>query len=212
MLRMREASVFMSGKPNLYRICILTALMALSAVGSAWSADGRIVPQSVSDSYFNEWGLYTGAGYGRVAEGPYVPIFLILHLGVDAKRWLPLIREHRGTLTVFIEPQFNPSGTPKQNAEIGLGIGLKYSYPVNETISMYALGSVGPHYMTLDTADQAQGFLFADTIGAGMSVFISRGSAINVEYRFRHLSNAGIKSPNLGVNSNIVLIGFTLFY
>ena len=132
----------MSGKSNLYHICILTALMTLSAVGSTWSADERVVPQSVSDSYFNEWGLYTGAGYGRVAEGPYVPIFLILHLGVDAKRWLPSMREHRGTFTLFIEPQINPSGTPRQNVELRLGIGLKYSYPVNETFSMYALGDL----------------------------------------------------------------------
>jgi len=152
MLHMQEASVLISGKSKLYYICILAAMMVLSVVGTACSADEVILPQSVSDGYFNEWGLYMGAGYGRVAEGPYVPIFLILHLGVDAKRWLSSIREHRGIMTRVIERQINPSGTPKQNVELGLGIGLKYSDHVNDTLSMYVLGSVGPHYMTLDTA------------------------------------------------------------
>ena len=67
-------------------------------------------------------------------------------------------------------------------------------------------------YMTLNTADQSQGFLFADTIGLGLNVSISRGSAIDINYRFRHLSNAGIREPNYGIEHHIGLISCSLFY
>jgi hypothetical protein len=133
-------------------------------------------------------------------------------MGVDTKRWLSSLQEHRGTLSLFIEPQIDPSGTPRLNIEFGVGLGVKYSYPVTDTMSAYILGSVGPHYITLNTEDQAQGFLFADTVGVGFNVFLSRGTAIDIQYRYRHLSNAGIRSPNHGVGSNIGLIGFSLFY
>lgn len=66
--------------------------------------------------------------------------------------------------------------------------------------------------MTLNTADQSQGFLFADTIGLGLNVSISRGSAIDINYRFRHLSNAGIREPNYGIEHHIGLISCSLFY
>lgn len=186
--------------------------MILSPVGAACAADDHPAPVTSKDRFVTEWGFYSGAGYGQVTEGPYVPIFFILHMGKDMKHWFSSLQGHRGTLSLFIEPQVNPSGTPRPNIEFGVGVGLKYAYPASDAFSPYLLGSVGPHYITLSTEDQAQGFLFADTIGAGMDFKISRGSAINIEYRFRHLSNAGTRLPNHGIDAQIVLIGFSLFY
>ncbi len=84
--------------------------------------------------------------------------------------------------------------------------------PLEHRHNFEGKSSVGPHYMTLNTADQSQGFLFADTIGLGLNVSISRGSAIDINYRFRHLSNAGIREPNYGIEHHIGLISCSLFY
>jgi hypothetical protein len=202
----------MAGKTFLRFVVVITSLMILFSAGTAYAADGKPEPFITKDSFFTEWGFYTGAGYGQVTEGPYIPIFFILHMGKDLKSWFPSLQGHRGMLSLFFEPQINPSGTPRPNIEFGIGVGLKYAYPVSDAFSAYLLGSVGPHYITLNTEDQAQGFLFADSIGAGLDYKISPGSAINIEYRFRHLSNAGLRVPNHGINSQIVLIGFSLFY
>ena len=199
-------------KPRFRFAALFVSLMILLPAGIACSADEKPQPLVTKDSYFSEWGFYSGAGYGQTTEGAYVPIFFILHMGMDMKRWIPSLEKHRGKLSLFFEPQFNPSGTPRPNYEFGVGVGLKYAYPVSDVFSVYILGSVGPHYITLNTEDQAQGFIFADTIGGGMSVTISPGSALNFEYRFRHLSNAGLELPNHGIETNIGLIGFTLFY
>ena len=84
---------------------LFTFLMILLPSGTACAVDENSSPVISEDRFFTEWGFYTGAGYGQVEEGPYVPIFFILHLGVDTKRWLSSLQEHRGTLSLFIEPQ-----------------------------------------------------------------------------------------------------------
>lgn len=48
--------------------------------------------------------------------------------------------------------------------------------------------------------------------GAGVLVFFAPGSAISVGYRFHHLSNGNLCSPNAGVNASVVLVGLTRFW
>jgi hypothetical protein len=197
----------------LYRfVVVILSFVILLSAGTVCAGDDKPQPFVTKNSFFSEWGLYTGVGYGQVQEGSYIPILFIFHMGMDMKRCFPSLENHRGKLSLFFEPQVNPSGTPSLNVEFGVGVGLKYAYPVSDLFSLYVLGSVGPHYITLSTVDQAQGFLFADSIGGGVSAAISPGSALNFEYRFRHLSNGGIEVPNHGVESSIGLIGFTLSY
>jgi opacity protein-like surface antigen len=62
------------------------------------------------------------------------------------------------------------------------------------------------------TSDQANGFIFSDTIGAGLSFFVTEYSAINVEYRLRHMSNAGMEKPNGGIDTHFGTIGYSLFF
>ena len=93
-----------------------------------------------------------------------------------------------------------------------MGIGLKYMYPVTDRISPYIMGSVGPHYISVQTEKQASGFIFADTIGAGIYYFLDRKSALNIGYRFRHVSNADLKSPNGGIDTQIGTIGYSVFF
>jgi hypothetical protein len=45
-----------------------------------------------------------------------------------------------------------------------------------------------------------------------MEFKISPGSAINIECRLRHLSNAEIQKPNYGIENLIGLVGLTLFF
>jgi hypothetical protein len=193
-------------------IALIMLWTVLSHAGIAGSADEKPAPVVTQDRFFTEWGFYSGVGEGYVTEGPYRPIFFILHLGVDLKRWIPPLQGHRGTLSLYLEPQVNPSGTPKQNVELGIGVGVKYLYRFGDALGLYGQASVGPHYITLNTVDQAQGFLFANTVGGGVNVFLSPGSALDIGYRLRHLSNAGSRLPNHGINSDILLIGFSLFY
>jgi hypothetical protein len=165
-----------------------------------------------SDSFFTEMGFITGFGSGNIPEGTYQPILLIGHFGVDMKRYFRGLKNHRGTLSVFLEPQFNPVFSPQTDFECGIGVGLQYMYPVMDKLSIYVLGSVGPHYISVVTTKQANGFLFADSVGAGFYYYLTKDSAINVGYRFRHLSNAHCADPNGGIDTNSGVIGYSVFF
>lgn len=174
-------------------------------------ADEPGVPSHYHD-LIDESGVIIGVGFGTVAEGHYNPILLIWHLGCDLKKVFPYFEKYRGTFSAYIEPQVNPVFNHDKDVEFGVGVGMKYRYSVTDDFSWYIIGSVGPHYITVKTEDQANGFIFSDTIGIGCSFLLTEGASINLEYRFRHLSNGGIDYPNGGINNSFIAVGYSQYF
>jgi opacity protein-like surface antigen len=48
--------------------------------------------------------------------------------------------------------------------------------------------------------------------GFGISYFLTDQVALNVGYRFNHISNAGTHYPNLGLNASLPYGGFSFFF
>jgi hypothetical protein len=193
-------------KPTIF-IVVVIILFANYAYCEEAKKEGR-----ASDRFFTEMGFITGFGSASIPEGIYQPVFLIGHFGVDLKRYFSGLKNHSGTLSVFLEPQINPVVNPSTDIELGIGVGLQYMHPIVGNLSAYALGSVGPHYISVATTKQANGFIFADTVGAGFYYYLTRDSAINVGYRFRHMSNANLAKPNGGIDTNSGVIGYSVFF
>ena len=42
--------------------------------------------------------------------------------------------------------------------------------------------------------------------------FLSENSAMNIGYRWRHLSNAKLNMPNDGINTNFITFGYAAFF
>ena len=181
-------------KPTIF-IVVVIILFANYAYCEEAKKEGR-----ASDRFFTEMGFITGFGSASIPEGSYQPVFLIGHFGVDLKRYFSGLKNHSGTLSVFLEPQINPVVNPSTDIELGIGVGLQYMHPIVGNLSAYALGSVGPHYISVATTKQANGFIFADTVGAGFY------------YRFRHMSNANLAKPNGGIDTNSGVIGYSVFF
>jgi hypothetical protein len=191
---------------------ILVPLLLLSSATGAWSADPSPRPVLSGDSFFTEVGFITGFGYGTVSEGYYWPVPFIVHLGVDMKRWFPSLKDHRGTLSVFLEPQFNVVFGTEFDIEGGIGLGLKYKVPLSNVVSAYGLVSVGPHFITVNTVDQSNGVAFADTLGIGALVALWAGCALDIGFRLRHVSNSSLRMPNNGIENYFGTIGFMISY
>ncbi len=191
---------------------MLIVFVIILSVSYAYCAEEVQKEGRASDRFFTEMGFITGFGNGSIPEGSYQPVFLIGHFGVDLKRYFSGLKNHSGTLSVFLEPQINPVVNPQTDFELGIGIGLQYTHPIIGNLSVYALGSAGPHYISVVTTKQASGFIFADTIGAGFYYYLTKDSAINVGYRFRHMSNANLADPNGGIDTNSGVIGYSVFF
>jgi hypothetical protein len=188
------------------------SFLIICSTGMAMATDENPISTSAANHLFSESAFITGFGTGSIHEGNYQTALLIWHLGVNLDRVFPSLKSHRGKLTFFIEPQFNPVINPNADFEFGLGLGFQYQYPILDKLSAYVLAGVGPHYISVVTDDQANGFIFSDTVGAGIYYHLTDRSAINVGYRFRHLSNASIGKPNGGIDSHFGVIGYSVFF
>ncbi len=156
--------------------------------------------------------MIAGFGKGEFTEGSYEHIALIWQFGFDLKRVFSRLEDNRGMLTFIMEPEINPVISPENDVEFGISFGLKYRYPLTQNSSGYVLFSIGPHYITVKSTDQANGFIFFNTVGTGFSFSLSEKTALSLEYRFRHISNADTQEPNVGIESHIGAIGYSVFY
>lgn len=118
----------------------------------------------------------------------------------------------KGILEFQIEPFLNPVLSPENNLELGVSFFFKYIFPLNKKVAPYIKMGAGPSYLTQHLREQGTQINFVEQVGAGISVFLKDNFSFNWEYRYRHLSNAGIKYPNKGVEAYLSLFGFSYFF
>lgn len=61
------------------------------------------------------------------------------------------------------------------------------------------------------TSQQSTRINFNEQIGLALQYGMGPESALTVEYKFSHTSNAGLRLPNLGVNASIVSLGYSWY-
>jgi opacity protein-like surface antigen len=171
-------------------------------------------PQEGLGQWFQEFGAYTGYIHGELKEQKdLAAIALGLRFGFDLKPFTKKFGfEPKGLLELVYEPFINPITGPHGNVEMGVGMLLKYAYPLTKKLYPFIQAGVGPYYMTLHTYEQSTQFNFIDQGGAGFYYFFKDNVALNVEYRYRHVSNAGIDHPNGGFEASDYLAGMSWYY
>lgn len=91
--------------------------------------------------------------------------------------------------------------------EAGLNTGLMYQLALGKGWFATAAIGTGPHYVTVETPLQARGFIFSDNFEAGIIAPLGQGVQLHLRSRFRHISNAGLKNPNKGIDIFFALAG-----
>ncbi|MCD4781852.1 MAG: acyloxyacyl hydrolase [Candidatus Omnitrophica bacterium] len=120
--------------------------------------------------------------------------------------------EVKGETEFLIETFINGIISPDSNIEVGFELLVKYAYPVTERINPYFFSGGGVIFMTQHTDEQSTQYNFIPQMGAGISYDLREDLSLDLEYRYRHLSNANRKLPNEGINVNMFLIGTTWKY
>jgi len=111
-----------------------------------------------------------------------------------------------------MEPFVSYVPQPDTNMECGLVLLSKFAYPLTEKIHPYIFGGGGVMYITQHLREQATQYNFTPQVGAGASFWLKPDVALNVEWRWRHFSNADLKEPNDGVNANMIFAGVSWFF
>ncbi|MCD6539138.1 MAG: acyloxyacyl hydrolase [Candidatus Omnitrophica bacterium] len=185
------------------------SLVLISLFGIIFLPFNRVFAKSLNSVEF-----LSGWLSGDLREkDDYRVVPLMLSFGFDLK---PLAEKigirTKGILEFQLEPFLNVVTSPDNNVEAGLGLLLKYAFPLNKRFMPYIKFGAGPVYISQHTREQSTQFNFVDTAGVGFSWFYRENLAFSFEYRYRHLSNASIKHPNKGIDANSFLMGISFFF
>lgn len=95
---------------------------------------------------------------------------------------------------------------------IGAAPLLRYDFATGSRwIPFFDFGA-GATATDIRNGDLSTTFEFNLQAGAGTHFFLRNNLALTFQYRFIHLSNAGIEFPNLGVNNSTFLLGLAWFF
>ena len=75
----------------------------------------------------------------------------------------------------------------------------------------YVLAGGGPLFVDLGLPTMGTKLNFSYQGGAGLQYLINKHTALSLEYRYHHISNAGTANPNEPINSTKVLVGISFY-
>ena len=120
----------------------------------------------------------------------------------------------RGQISVGAEMVYLEFREPIVTHGVGFTPRIKYTFVALGRLRPYAEFAGGPFWTDLGGRIPEQGseFNFVLTGGVGVSWFLTPQLAANVGYRFHHISDAGTKYPNLGLNASLPFGGFSFYF
>lgn len=86
-----------------------------------------------------------------------------------------------------------------------------WRFTAMDTIVPYIFAGGGPLFVDLGLPTMGSRLCFSYQGGTGVQYVISKSSALNLEYRYHHISNAGTAEPNEPINSSKVLMGISFY-
>ena len=160
-----------------------------------------------------ELGLRTGYLWGMRKHAEMIPINLRVGYTVFKGQWWIV---PAGAFEVSTEPFVSVihSIRPGTHGSIELGLGLPvftYYFDTGTRFAPYIEGGLGLLYTDLRGYSLGGHFSFMENIGLGASYFLSENLAFNAMWRYRHISNANLYDDNAGLDSSVILAGFTYF-
>lgn len=189
------------------RILTICAVLILSA--------GTCQAQEEKQGSLQGIEFLTGFGVAKLEEkGSYHVTPLLVDFDFDLKPLTKKIGINPSSLIQgVIEPFISYVSAPHNNVEIGNNFLLKVGFlPETSKFQPYFKGGVGIVYISQHTVEQGTQFNFNEYIGLGAHYYFKKNVALTVEYRYRHLSNAGIDNPNSGINTNYGICGISYLF
>jgi opacity protein-like surface antigen len=191
-------------------ISFFVIFLAVIFVISSLAFAGETKPK-----YLESFEFLSGFGWGKLrVKGDHHLHPLSVSFDFNLKPLTQNINFNPPQLLKFqVEPYLSYVSSPDSNMETGVSFFLKVGIlPQTSKFQPYVKAGLGLSYMTLQTREQATQFNFIDTGGIGIHYFFTKNTALTLEGRYRHLSNASIDHPNSGINTAFILAGISYQY
>jgi opacity protein-like surface antigen len=117
-----------------------------------------------------------------------------------------------GAVELGLEPMYQRYVTPQRRFWAGLSAVARYHFLGLGRVVPYVelAGSAGGTDLKLTEIRSSFAFLIFG--GAGASVFFNDRAAVYAGYRWQHVSNGDTSRPNRGFESNVAVLGLSLFF
>jgi lipid A 3-O-deacylase len=142
-------------------------------------------------------------------SGPaFMPSWAMVLTDPVGPRWL------RGQLMLGAEIVYIQFQEPELTHGVGFTPKIKWLFEGTGRLRPYIEFAGGPFYTDLagQIPEESARFNFILTAGGGLSWFLTPQLSFNAGYRFHHISNAGTRYPNLGLNSSLPFGGFSFYF
>lgn len=189
------------------------AICALLGAGPPAGAQTREPAERLGEGVYHA-GVSAGWGQGFevLNDQDHVRMLAIVpHLGVGVgdrvgSDW------YRGHFDLSLEPQLLANFDPDGGRAAGAALWLRYQLLGTERVVPFVGAGAGMLALDFDGRHQDDGFNFILQAGVGAHVFTRGPLALTFDARWHHISNAGARSPNHGIDSALLLLGPTWFF
>ena len=192
-------------------VCFLSTPAAASAV----DAQGAFAPGT--------WQLGLAGGYARGfgafgsdgTESEAVRMGALLpSVGGSVTNSIAAGRWFGGGVSLLAEGQLLWNREPRKGFAGNAALVVRYHFlaPARHGFVPFVDGGVGLGSVDFDLDSQHDGFAFMLEGGVGLHAFLTPSLALSSSWRFHHLSNAGSRRPNVGINSQLFLLGINFFF
>jgi len=160
-------------------------------------------------------GIAVGTGSGAKIFGSLERHYLALaygHLGWIATDVLGDGKWYKGNLEIWGEVFAGAQYHPGVHYLAGIVFGPRYHFSIDSRWVPFIDAGAGLAATSIGEPDLNTIFEFNLQIGIGAQYFLQEDLALHMLFRGIHLSNAGIKGPNRGVNSFLFMGGLSWFF
>jgi len=160
-------------------------------------------------------GIAAGGGIGlRVFGGTKSHDIVLGAVDVGTMLSGPVAKDHWwcGNLELMGELFGGQQIKPKSAYLVGVSPILRYNFATGSRLVPFFGAGAGLSLTDIRHPDLSTDFEFNVQVHCGMHYFFKPNVAATFEARFLHLSNAGIDSPNEGVNTGVALVGVNWFF
>ena len=160
-------------------------------------------------------GSMVGAGFGTRVFGTWLTHDLALasvNFGWVFTNVVAPDKWYRGNLELLVEFFGGAQFRPNDRYFVGLTPMIRYNFTTGSRWVPFVNGGVGVSSTNIDGPDLTGNFQFNVQVGTGIHYFLSDRTALTLQYRWLHFSNAGIHDPNHGTNTQMFLVGASWFF
>ena len=189
-------------------LSLLLTLFVLLSPLNAWS-------ENIASTAKGELGILTGYGSSFVGFGETrhkVQTWdAILRAGFFLSDEIGKGSWYQGRHEVLLELPYHLALDHDGRSMVGGYVLGHWRFTSLDRFVPYLLAGGGPLFVDLGLPTMGTKLCFSYQGGTGLQYLIDKSTALSLEYRYHHISNAGTASPNEPINSNKILLGISFY-